>query len=56
MQLAWNLEALRAPKCADGGDVHVVAPCGHCGRCGVPLLTIVGELAGLCPGHGSVAA
>ncbi|UOE43754.1 hypothetical protein [Agromyces larvae] len=35
--------------CADG--VHRLAPCGHCERCGVPLLSIVDELASRCPGH-----
>lgn len=48
---AFGLEA-----CTDGGVVHRLAPCGHCERCGGPLLSIVGELSKLCPGHGTAVA
>jgi hypothetical protein len=52
-QLAFELEGIRpiVGLCADGGSVHVLAPCGHCTVCGAPLLSIMSELGHRCTGH-----
>lgn len=52
-QLAFDLEGVapRIGPCIDGRFIHLLAPCGHCNRCGKSLLSIMAELAKHCPGH-----